>query len=147
MEIWKDIEGYEGFYQVSNLGRIKSLDRQVRNGVNGFRLQKGQIMSLTTRKTGHRTVVLRKDGVKKTFFVHRLVAQAFISNPNNYDYVLHTIAASDGGSDAVGNLRWGTPQENNVDLSTEIYNNRKKIKELEEENRILKLRIQELEGK
>lgn len=74
-EVWKDIEGYEGLYQVSNLGRVKS----VKNNI----IRKPRIAS------GYFYVNLSKAGKKKTYKIHRLVAQHFIANPNNYPCVNH----------------------------------------------------------
>lgn len=71
-EIWKDIKGYEGLYQVSNLGRVKSL--------NYLRTGKEQILKLNLEKWGYYTVKL-SNGTPKWFKVHRLVAQSFIPNP------------------------------------------------------------------
>ena len=72
-EIWQDIEGYEGIYQVSNLGQARSLDRIDSLG----RLWKGKILKPVNRTDGYQHVHLAKDGVKKTFLVHRLVYEAF----------------------------------------------------------------------
>lgn len=77
-EIWKDIAGYEKMYQVSNLGRIRSLDRYSWNGYK-YWLQKGKILKPCLQKTGYLNVDL-SDGHSKShkYRVHRLVAQAFI---------------------------------------------------------------------
>ena len=77
-EIWKDIEGYEGDYQVSNLGRIKS-----------FKNKKEIIMKPGATRGGYLGIILRKNKKSKPFKVHRLVAMAFIPNPNNYPEVNH----------------------------------------------------------
>lgn len=100
-EVWKDIEGYEGLYQVSNLGRVKSL------GNNKTRKEK----VLRCRvKGGYLFIDLHKNGELKTFKVSRLVAQAFISNPENKPIVDHinTIRTDD----RIFNLRWCTQKEN-----------------------------------
>ena len=81
-EIWRDIECYEGLYQVSNCGRVKSLG-------NGKTNSKEIIMKLGELKNGYLKVDLSKDGKVKTYYVHRLVAQAFISNPDNLQQVNH----------------------------------------------------------
>lgn len=81
-EIWKDIEGYEGLYQVSNLGNIRSLTRTV-NSPNGKRTIQGQLIKpRINRRNGYVIVNLHKDGVSTTFRLHRLVAFAFVNNPN-----------------------------------------------------------------
>jgi len=76
-EIWKDIPNYKGFYKVSNLGRVKSLDRYVNTKGNAKRRVKGHIFKLIDRGNGYLCVCLRKNGKKKMFNVHVLVAMAF----------------------------------------------------------------------
>ena len=80
-EIWKDVKGYEGLYQVSNLGQVKRLgnDRQMRE-----KTLKGNKV-----KSGYMQVVLCKKGKSKPLYVHRLVAIAFIPNPNNHKEINH----------------------------------------------------------
>ena len=89
-EIWKDITGYDGIYQVSNFGRIRSLDRERKKTICGSScryLIKGKILKSRfskNKKVGYVNyprVVLRKNNVSKQFCVHKLVAQAFIPNP------------------------------------------------------------------
>ena len=98
-EIWKDIPGYEGKYQVSNLGRIRSLDRI--DDENHFR--KGQIMK-TKLLRGYVRVPLRDGKKQKDYQVHRLVALAFIPNPDNLPQVNHK--DQDPGNNNVDNLEW-----------------------------------------
>ena len=79
MENWKDIKGYEGLYQVSNFGRVKSL-----------RYGKEKVRKQTTTKTcKYNAIGLRKNNKRKTVLVHRLVAETFIPNPNKYSEVNH----------------------------------------------------------
>ena len=94
-EIWKDIKDYEGLYQVSNLGRIKSL--------KGYH-RKERILKLRNNLYGYLTVGLSKYNKVKRRKIHRLVAEAFIPNPNNYEQVNHI----DGNklNNAVFNLEW-----------------------------------------
>ena len=79
MEEWKDIEGYEGLYQVSNLGRVKSVDRTLttksRWGVVCHKYQKGKILQPSTNNSGYLTIAL---GRNKQYLIHRLVYQAFV---------------------------------------------------------------------
>ena len=105
-EIWKDVIGYEGLYQVSNLGRVKSLDRFCIDG----RKRCGQIMKQVIRNGGYFSVGLRKGKGQKAYLVHRLVAEAFIPNTDNKPCVDHinTIRTDN----RVCNLRWCTYKEN-----------------------------------
>lgn len=90
-EIWEDIEGYEGLYQVSNLGRVKSLDRVSIDCDGRPHPIKGRIMkqSIGGGNGFYWTIGLSKYNVKTTFLVHILVAKAFISNPNCLPIVMH----------------------------------------------------------
>ena len=111
-EIWKDISGYEGYYQVSNLGNVKSMERMVerKNNETGNLSLKSRILSLNTYPKGYKKVTLRKNNTSKSFFGHRLVAEAFIPNPNNYPYVNHKDEnPSNNHSD---NLEWCTNEYN-----------------------------------
>ena len=84
-EIWKDIQGYEGLYQVSNLGKIKSLNRI--SCIN--RQLTGKILNPIKQISGYYSIGLSKNAEVKLFLIHRLVAEAFIPNPNNYPCVNH----------------------------------------------------------
>ena len=88
-EVWKDIEGYEKLYQISNYGRVKSLERKVYSNSKFIYTQKEKILIQKTDKLGYKKISLCKNGKNKTFFVHRLVAITFLDNPNNYSCVNH----------------------------------------------------------
>ena len=110
-EIWKDIEGYEGLYQVSNMGRVKSLGRKVKNISlkRGYRETKDKILKQYIDRYGYLKVVLTKETQRSYFTAHRLVALAFIDNPLNKPSVDHknTIRTDN----RVENLRWLTQKE------------------------------------
>lgn len=110
-EIWKDIVGYEGLYQVSNLGRVKSLDHFRNTGLNRGYLQKGKILKPSMDMyRNYLRVQLSKKGKVVSIRIHRLVAQAFIPNPKNKPQVNHI----DGNklNNCVDNLEWVTIREN-----------------------------------
>ena len=105
-EIWKDIPNYEGLYQVSSKGRVKGLKRVDPNG----RSIKPKNKKLVATKDGYLTVSLNKFGVCRTFRVHRLVAQAFILNPNSYPQVHHI--NENKIDNRIENLMWCSPKFN-----------------------------------
>lgn len=108
-EIWKPVVGFERLYEVSNLGRIKSLDRIVVS-LSGEYIKKEAIKKISSNNRGYHTVTLTKDGISKQYGVHRLVAEAFIPNPNNLPEVDHI--DRNPSNNIVDNLRWCTHKEN-----------------------------------
>jgi hypothetical protein len=111
VEEWRDIEGYEGYYQISNYGEVRSLDRWRKNGTSGY-VQKGQIIKPHITKDGYYRINLCKEGKYEHFRVHRLVAKTFIPNPNILPQVNHIDANK--LNNRVDNLEWCTPQENTI---------------------------------
>lgn len=105
-EVWRDVVGYEGLYQVSSIGRVRSLRNKTRivDKENGIMRQKFDFR-------GYLRVNLHKGGECKALLVSRLVAMAFIENPYNYPVVGHMDDVKTNNS--VGNLYWTTPRENN----------------------------------
>ena len=79
-EIFKDIPNYEGIYQVSNLGNVRSLERKVKHHKGGFKLVKERILSLETTNKGYLRASLSKNNITKRYGVHQLVAMAFLSH-------------------------------------------------------------------
>ena len=88
-EIWKDIEGYEGLYEVSNFGNVRSVDRIVTCSNGKKRLRKGRILKPAKQKNGYLFCILYKNSKPKLCKVHRLVAAAFIPNPDKLPEVNH----------------------------------------------------------
>ena len=106
-EEWKDILGYEGIYQVSNLGRIKSLTRYVNRSRNGDALVKGRIMKFFTNKNNAFHVELKNEfNIGKSRSVAKIVAETFIKNENNFEYVKHK--NGNVSDNRVENLDWFT---------------------------------------
>ena len=97
-EIWKDIKGYEGLYKISNFGNVKSLN-----------IKRNRKLSIT--RHGYLYVDLSKNDVRKHFYVHRLVAAAFIDNPDNLPQVNHI--DEDKTNNCVSNLEWCDRKYNN----------------------------------
>ena len=118
IEIWKPVVGYEGLYEVSSFGRVRSLDRICPKG----RIRKGKSKKLTIDKKGYLTVGLSKNSHRKLFKVHRLVAGAFMPNTNNLPMINHKdenkqnnmIWVNDDGSIDYdkSNLEWCTAKYN-----------------------------------
>ena len=108
-EVWKDIEGFEGIYQVSNKGQIKSLDMEVKYPTGTIRIQKGRILSRGKRNWYHR-VNLCKNGKSYPYHAHRLVAAAFLLNPDAKREVNHI--DGDKTNNCISNLEWVTGSEN-----------------------------------
>lgn len=103
-ELWVDIYGYENYYQISNKGRVRSLDRTV-NTRGGTRVVKGKILSNNkTNGNGYRIVALSKNGNVKNKYIHRLVAESFIPNCEHFSEVNHI--NGDKSDNCVLNLEW-----------------------------------------
>ncbi len=112
-EIWKDIENFEGLYQVSNLGRIKCLEHKCPGRYAGcLRTVKEHIMKQTKGSQGYMYVILSNRDRGRTFLVHRLVAKAFLPNEENYSIVNHK--DEDKSNNNVSNLEWCTSLYNNT---------------------------------
>lgn len=111
MEVFLDIKGYRGLYQVSNLGNIKSLRRVIKcKSRSDFKIQE-KILTLRLDKDGYLLVNLYNNG-SKTYKVHRLVAESFIANPDNKNIINHKNGIRNDNK--VSNLEWVTISENNI---------------------------------
>lgn len=111
-EVWKDIAGYEGLYQISNTGRVKSLERTRNMNLPSCKKPAPVHERILTfgKSLGYRSVILAKDGINRHFRVHKLVALAFIPNPENKPQINHK--DGDKHNNFVENLEWATPKEN-----------------------------------
>ena len=109
MEEWKDVKGYEGYYQVSNMGSVKSLERTVRNG-RGYKIIPEKILEGYDNGNGYLYVKLCKEGKRNQYRINRLVAQAFLENPNSLPEVNHK--DKNPKNNCVDNLEWCTRQYN-----------------------------------
>ena len=120
VEIFKDIKGYEGIYQISNIGNVKSLQSG-----------KEKILVQQVDQKGYRTIKLYKDGSNKRFKVHRLVAEAFIPNPNHLPQVNHIDENKE--NNIIENLEWCTNQYNST------YSSGKRVIKCDKDGNILKV--------
>lgn len=115
-EQWKDIQNYKGIYQVSNYGRVKSLgrtlERETRWGnISSFTISE-KIKKIAKNNKGYNTVNLCKNCKSKHYLLHRLVAQAFIPNPKQYNEIDHINENKDDNK--INNLMWCSRQYNNT---------------------------------
>lgn len=121
IEEWRDIEGYEGLYQVSDWGRVKSLDRVIKviNILFGYQIRhlKEKYIKPKVNSNNRLQVRLWKDGVKEQKQIHVIVAEAFIPNPNGYDVVHHI--DHNPQNNRADNLIWMSKEEHSAMHSTE----------------------------
>lgn len=110
MEIWKEIKGYEGLYEVSNLGRVRSVDRTVLYKNGQTHIHKGKLLVPGVGKTGYMQVCLCKNGEMKHPLIHRLVAETFIPNPDNLPQINHK--DENPSNNVLDNLEWCTAEYN-----------------------------------
>lgn len=130
-EIWRDVVGYEKYYQVSNKGEVRSLDR-LTNNINGHFIKKGRMLKQAVNRSGYKFVMLTdRNGIAKNCKVHRLVAIAFMDNPFNKKTVNH----KDGNktNNCTDNLEWATYSENmqhavDIGLKNDHFKNKKVVK-------------------
>lgn len=135
-EIWKDIKDYEEMYQISDLGRVKSLARIIKHQNRHYR--KDKILKTSIDNHGYLQVNLCKNGKVKRFHVHRLVAQAFIPNPENKPQVNHI--DGDRSNPRKTNLEWVTDRENKLHAYANIprKSTKKRVLQINKDKKIIK---------
>ncbi len=128
MEQWKDVVGYEGFYQVSDLGMVRSIDRVVRYSRGGPKRLKGKILQpiYSSNRMGYPTVGLSKEGYTTPKYVHRLVLEAFVGScPDDFEACHND---GDPTNNLVNNLRWDTRSSNQLDRKLHGTNNARRVR-------------------
>lgn len=143
-EEWRPIKGYEGLYEVSNMGNVRSLDRvgyqrHWQGGLSRY-FHKGHILKPHKRSNGYMCITLKKDGQKITHNIHRLVAISFIPKPNGKDCINH-LDANPQNND-VSNLEWCTQSENiqyAYDHGTKTPPHQKKVGQYDFDGNLIKI--------
>ena len=120
-EVWRDVKSFEGLYEVSNKGNVRSVDRINHIG----RRYSGRTLRPGYSANGYLQVQLCENGIRKNKYIHRLVAEAFIPNPNNFPEVNHMDEVKDNND--VRNLEWCTSEYNN-NYGTRIERISKKVR-------------------
>lgn len=148
IEKWKDIPGYEGLYQVSNLGRVKSLERMVTYSDGRRYKYKEIIRKHLSTKQGYLSVSLSKDDKDVRFLVHRLIGICFIENPDNKPFLNHKNGIKSDNS--LTNLEWVSAKENvnhayENKLMNPVYGERSPFAKLNEDE-VIAIRRMHKEG-
>lgn len=123
-EQWRPIPGYEGIYEASNTGRIRSLDHETTASNGVIRRYEGKVLTQTAFKTGHLQVKLTKNGQQNTRWVHQLVLEAFAGTRTTGQVVRHLNDIP--GDNRLENLAYGTQSENMWDLARNGGNNQRR---------------------
>ena len=132
-EVWKDVEGYEGLYQVSNLGNIRSMPRK------WCKTKSVKILEPIVRKDGYMQITFSKEGISENFLIHRLVANAFIPNIDNLPQINHIDEVKSNNNSK--NLEWCTSLYNNnygTKIQRTIDKNNKKVNQYDLNGKYIK---------
>lgn len=115
-EIWKDVVGYEGYYQVSSIGRLRSIDVLSKNKNGVIWKRSGVEIKPQFNRYGYYSYTMYKDGLRGRILAHRLVAMMFVPNPDNKPCIDHINTVKT--DNRVENLKWVTPKENSNNALT-----------------------------
>ena len=141
IEEWRPVVGYEGLYEVSDWGNVRSVDRYVNSKAGSKAMLHGKMLKQYTDKDGYQRIGLHKDVISKTVGVHRLVAEAFIPNPNNLPVIDHI--NGNRQDNRVENLRWFTVKLNN---STQQAKEKKSLAAFKRTDNKVKIRQSSIDG-
>ena len=122
-EIWKPVTGYEGLYEVSNLGRVKSVERWVKRSDGHKNHILERIIKVFPQNSGYLQVGLHKNGAVEQFLVHRLVAETFIPNPENHPQVNHKDETKENNTVFVKEDGTVDQERSNLEWCDQSYNN------------------------
>lgn len=121
IEVWRDINGYESYYQVSNLGRVRSLDK-MQNYNGSVRIHEGRVLKPSSDGKGYYIVSLSKNNKAVTKTIHRLVALAFMPNPNNLPHINHKDECKTNNFVFINNDGTINEEKSNLEWCTASYN-------------------------
>lgn len=121
-EVWKDIKGYEGFYQASNTGLVKSLDRYIFDSTGVQKYYKGRMVKMFKDRKGYLFVTLSKNGICKRFPTHRIIAMTFIENPQNLPIINHKDEVPSNNFVFINDDGTVNPEKSNLEWCTYKYN-------------------------
>lgn len=130
--VWKEIPNYEGIYEVSDKGEIRSVTRTVNHNNGVVRVLRSYILKQTTKKEGYKSCCLSKNNKKSSFYVHRIVAKCFINNPENKSCVNHKNGIKT--DNYVSNLEWCSYSENETHKANELCIGKKVVLNLKNVN-------------
>lgn len=137
VEIWKGVNGFEDSYEISNKSRVRSIDRTIINSIGSVYNLKGRILNPMNPINRYPYVCITDNGVRTNKTIHRMVAEAFIPNPDNKPQVNHINGIKT--DNRVENLEWCTPSENGLhayktNLSTPLYGSKSPSSVLKEKD-------------